>query len=376
MSEKLRIILKSTALVSFSIMVLFAFKSYSVLRPITYGAPYKELMAGCIVLLLCFLNCFVLYPRLYMRRRFLFYARASFFSIIAATFLEVVLVYPHICDFISRINNVSPQKYFTVMTISLFMRDTCFVIFFLLINLLETANKENKDVNILLQNTREILLVRKEDEETKEKEMVTVRLSDIAFCQQNENYAYIHLADGTRMYRNCSLKSLYDQLTPSRVVRISRKVIVFYHHIVSYDNGSVYVNASNNDTPVGLKITDTFREQALQLLKKHCVFAKNQQEEPVPGITTADVVQTAYCPQQAEKDAAQEVCLPEADESQTAQQVLSFICEHPGCKNLDICDHFQFSRSTANRILKQLKDEGLIKHEGSKKMGGYSVVSS
>lgn len=177
------------------------------------------------------------------------------------------------------------------------------------------------------------------------------------------------------MYRNCSLKSLYEQLTPSRVVRISRKELVFYRHIVSYDNNSVYVDPSNEDAPVGLEITDTYRRQALLLLKEHCVFAGNQQSRCAPEVTTVDVLQSAYTPQQTEKDVVQEENLSE-DEPQAAQQVLSFISEHPGCKSTDLTGQFHVSLSTVNRILRQLKAEGLITYEGSKKTGGYRAVSS
>ena len=368
--SKSQLILKLLTLACFSIVVLFFFRFYSMLRPATCGAFYKEWLSGGIVLSLCYLNYFVLYPRLYAHRRFLAYILATIMSVIMATSIEVMLVYPQICDFVNRVNDLSLQEYFTIMTVLIFLRDACFVVFFFLFNLLETAYKENKDVIVLLQNTNELMVVRTED---KENALVTVRLADIAYCQQNENYAYLYLADGTKVYRNCSLKSLYEQLTPSRVVRISRKVIVFYRHIVSYDNCSVYVNVSNNDTPIGLEITNTFRQQALQLLNKHCLAANNQQAKPISEVTIMDEVQGDYRSQQEEDDSVQANGLSEGD-PQIAQQVLAFIREHPGCKNPDISRLFRVSQSTVNRILAQLKKEGLIEYMGSKKTGGYKVV--
>ena len=358
--------------VVFSAIVLTVFRFYSILRPVAFGALYKELISAVIVLALCFLNYFILYPRLYARRRLLFYVIATVLTAMVATLLEFLLVYPQISEFVNRINDVSSFEYYVVMTLSLFIRDACFIFLFFSIRMLETAYDEYKDVNVLLQNTKDLLLARTDD---KKRNLVTVRLSDIAYCRQNENYAYIYLADGTKVYRNCSLKSLYEQLTPSRVVRISRKELVFNRHIVSYDNNSVYVDASNEDAPVGLEITDTYRRQALLLLKEHCVFAGNQQSRHVPEVTTVDVLQSAYTPQQTEKDVVQEENLSE-DEPQAAQQVLSFISEHPGCKSSDLTGQFHISLSTVNRILRQLKAEGLITYEGSKKTGGYRAVSS
>lgn len=371
MTNKTQIIIKSIVVVCFSVVVLAIFRFYSMLRPTTYGALYKELYAGGIVLLICYLNYFILFPHLFGRRKYLFYVLATIFSVIVAATLEVMLVYPQIMDFFNRINsNVSIREYIIVLTISLFLRNICFVFFSFLINLLESAYKENKDVVVLLQDTNELMLARTDD---KKRNLVTVRLPDIAYCRQNENYAYIYLADGTKVYRNCSLKSLYEQLSPSRVVRISRKELVFYRHIVSYDNNSVYVDASNEDAPVGLEITDTYRRQALLLLKEHCVFAGNQQSRHVPEVTTVDVLQSAYTPQQTEKDAVQEKNLSE-EEPRVAQQVLAFISEHPSCKSSDLTGQFRISLSTVNRILRQLKADGLIEYVGSKKTGGYSAV--
>jgi predicted transcriptional regulator len=53
-----------------------------------------------------------------------------------------------------------------------------------------------------------------------------------------------------------------------------------------------------------------------------------------------------------------------------------FIAEHPGCAASDIKKNRSVSQSTVNRILKQLKAEGFITYEGSKKTGGYRIVSS
>lgn len=376
MTNKTHIIIKSIVVVCFSVVVLAIFRFYSMLRPATYGALYKEFFAGGIVLLICYLNYFIFFPHLFVRRKYLFYVLATIFSVIVAAAIEVMLVYPQIMDFFNRTNsNVSIREYIIVMAISLFLRDICFVLLSFLINLLESAYKENKDVVVLLQDTNELLLARKDNEATKEKELVTVRLADIAFCRQNENYAYIYLADGTKVYRNCSLKSLYEQLSPSRVVRISRKELVFYRHIVSYDNNSVYVDVPNKDAPVGLEITATYRQQALLLLKEHYVFAGNQQSRHVPEVTTVDVLQSSNTPQQTEKDVVQEGNLSE-EEPQVAQQVLSFISEHPGCKSSDLTGQFHISLSTVNRILRQLKADGLITYEGSKKTGGYRAVGS
>ena len=371
MANKKKIVLKSVILLGFSALVIVVFRYYSMLRPGAFGAIHKEMIAGGIVLALCFLNYFILYPRLYLRRLFLVYLVTTVFCTMAATILEVVLVYPQIKVFINMVSNASPREYYTVMTISLFLRDLCFVFFSFLIKLLESARQENNNINLLLQNTDNLLLARKD---TKEKELVTVRLEDISYCQQNENYAFMYLVDGTRVYRNCSLKSLYEQLSSSKVVRVSRKVLVFYRHIVSYDNNFVYVDVTNDGVPVGFEITDAYRQEASKLLKDHCMIAKKPEIAANPEVMTIDMAQPSHHIQQTEKVAAQAGDIHRNEEKQTSQQVMSFIQAHPGCKGSEIEVHFRVSLSTVNRILRQLREEGLIEYTGSKKTGGYRVV--
>jgi len=372
MTKRTQLILKSLALACFSASVLLFFRFYSILRPIAYEAFYKEWLAGIIVLALCFLNYFVLYPLLYEKRRFFVYVLATLLSTATGTLLELILVYPQISPFINMITNNSPQEYYVIMVILLFLRDTCFVFFFFLINLLESTYDENMDVNILLQNTNELLVARTDD---KNKTLVTVRLADIAYCQQNENYAYMYLINGTKVYRNCSLKNLYELLTPSKAVRISRKTLVPYRHIESYDNRSVYVIVSDKDLPIGLEITDSYRQQALQLLKKHCSFDKNIETETHPVITTVSAAQKSSNAQQT-RDTVQACDSDKNEDKQTASMVHSFISAHPDCKGSDIAEHLHVSLSTVNRILAQLKAEGLVEYVGSKKTGGYQAKTT
>ena len=54
--------------------------------------------------------------------------------------------------------------------------------------------------------------------------------------------------------------------------------------------------------------------------------------------------------------------------------VLDYIREHPGCRTPELISNTPFSQTTMDRCLSELKRQGLIKHNGSKKYGGYSVV--
>ncbi|MBQ3733116.1 MAG: winged helix-turn-helix transcriptional regulator, partial [Bacteroidales bacterium] len=53
--------------------------------------------------------------------------------------------------------------------------------------------------------------------------------------------------------------------------------------------------------------------------------------------------------------------------------IYTYISKHPYCKNPVISEKTKIPIGTVNRILAQLKDEGLIEYVGSKKTGGYRV---
>ena len=66
-----------------------------------------------------------------------------------------------------------------------------------------------------------------------------------------------------------------------------------------------------------------------------------------------------------------------ATKNNTPQQrdlLYAFIVEHPDCSASEIKKNRSLSQSSVNRILAQLKKEGLIEYVGSKKTGGYRAI--
>ena len=54
--------------------------------------------------------------------------------------------------------------------------------------------------------------------------------------------------------------------------------------------------------------------------------------------------------------------------------VFQYIKEHPGNQTKEIAENIQFSPTTVERCLAELRKQGLVKYKGSKKSGGYCVV--
>ena len=361
-------IIKAVLFVLFTVLTVYFFSYYSVLRPAACGALYKEFISASLVIIVCFLNYFVLFPVMYRKRKFLLYAVLSVLSALFAAIAEEVLVFPQVSEIIRQINDMAIEEYSIILAFSLFIRDLCFLVFFFLIRLLEDAIQENKEINDTLKRINN-LVIAKNDNGKNKNEIITIPVSHIAYCQQEENYTYLFTTDGNKYNRNCSLSDFANQLGDQLVVRISRSVIVFYKHVLSYDNNDVYVEISNKEEVIGFKITDAYREKAMKLLRKHTKQQQNSKNTGEESNETPHLGESVEITEEKEN-----ISLTKNEKN--VQLLLEYINLHPDCKGSDIANHIQGSLSTVNRILAQLKADGLIEYTGSKKTGGYRTVEN
>ena len=56
-----------------------------------------------------------------------------------------------------------------------------------------------------------------------------------------------------------------------------------------------------------------------------------------------------------------------------ALAIFQYISTNSGCKITDIIEGTKLPKSTVTRYLKNLQQDGLIKYEGNKRVGGYRV---
>jgi len=55
------------------------------------------------------------------------------------------------------------------------------------------------------------------------------------------------------------------------------------------------------------------------------------------------------------------------------RSILTYFKKHPGADIEDVCRKMNVSRSTVNRLIKDLKEKGLLSRKGSKKTGVWIV---
>jgi hypothetical protein len=352
----------------FCLVVVLAFRYNSYLRPGPIGALYKEYIVGGLVLALCYLNYLVLYPIFYVKRRLLIYVSLTILSLLTFSLAEEILVFPQIYEIVHQLD-INLNLYFAEQTVLILLRNFCFVVFFFSLSTICFLRKEKSDIYHYLHNHNHLVVAKDSKNNT-----VTIHLEDIAYCQQVENYAYMILSNGKQYSRNCTMSALFEDLGTECSLRISRNIIAMYSYIQSYDQNAVYI--ITHEGIKGFCITKSFRKNAIAQLKKHSPVVDYSFESPdnkelstaVNDQSLDDHLNTDNDRMTANSD--------NVGDNQTSQQILSYIREHPDCKSSDLTGQFHISLSTVNRILKQLKAEGLITYEGSKKTGGYRAVSS
>ncbi len=348
----------------FCVFTVLFFRLNSFLRPAAFGAFYKEYIAGGIVLTVFYLNYFLLYPKLYHERRFTLYAISILTCLMMASLLEERIIYQQMFEIVKDLD-INITHYFAEQTVMIFLRDACFFLFSFMICVIRSFYNEKRDLYRYLHNQKHLIVAK----DIQKKNTVTLNIKDITHCQQIENYAYLYLQNGNRYSRNCTLSSLAEDIGSDYSVRISRNIIAMYAYIQSFDKNTVFIQT--HEGVIGFNITNYYRETAFSQLMLH-VVRRNVAENNLPfedlSPTLPEIKQDAESRFQI--DAAQ------LDETQSTQMVLSFISEHPDCKGSDIAEHFHVSLSTVNRILAQLKAEGLVEHVGSKKTGGYQAKTT
>ena len=152
--------------------------------------------------------------------------------------------------------------------------------------------------------------------------------------------------------------------SPKKCIFASSNLYMMREKIIFFDSRAIIIKNTASGQKHKFEWTPTYYNKALDALKKIPI------EETFSPITRESPEQFVNTPTPVEKNKSKILL----KKRRKHQSVYLFIAKNPDCKASDICRKTKKSQSTVNRILKQLKDDGLIEHVGSKKTGGYQIV--
>ena len=350
MKKQTRTIIIVLLNVLFCAELLWFFSRNAILRPYA-GSAIKEMLIGGILLASIYANYFLLYPNLYLKHPVVYWVVVVAVAVVAAG-LEFAIAYKGImCCMGPVIVEIGFLKFFSNHILIVFFRNLAFNFFpFMFRERQELQKALNKEVQIVYQDARLL------DVSDKDHNARLIPRDNIYYCQQDGNYTRIYVTQGDPYYfRYGSMKYLEQLFGPKEFVRISNTLLIPYRYIQSCNGTEVFMKRLPwQNEPLTFAIEPKYLDQAPGQIALHLLTAK--------GLVSMRP------PKQNRKRRK-----PKPSQEKT-DTVLQYIKEHPGNKTKEIAENTQFSPTTVERCLAELRKQGLVKYKGSKKAGGYCVV--
>lgn len=351
--------LKTVALVLLNVLfcatVIWLFTQNSVLRPYA-GSFLKEALSALLLLGSLYANYFLLYPKIYKKYSYIIYWAAVVFFAIVVGIADLAIAYPFIVSLNPQlIQHIGYYNFFSTILYFTIGRN-------LALNFFPYLFRERQHLRHSLEKEREIVYerVRMLDVTDKDSNVQLVSIDDIFYCEQQRNFTTIYTVQNEKYTRLGSMKHLEQLLGEEEFIRITTTLLVPFQYIQSCkDNLVVMRQMPWQKVPTTFPLeartqTEVTEKIAKVLSQREVVLDKNKIQE-APTSSTA----------------RRKSALPSEEK---VREVLSYIEAHPNCNTADIMAETDFSLSTVERCLAELKKRGAIQYTGSKKSGGYSRV--
>ena len=194
----------------------------------------------------------------------------------------------------------------------------------------------------------------------KDSNVQLVSIDDIFYCEQQRNFTTIHTVKNKTYTRLGSMKHLEQLLGEEEFIRLTPTLLMPFQHIQSCKDNRVVMKKMPWEEvpttfPLEAKTQDEVSEKIAKVLSQKEVVLDENKIQEAPTSSTA----------------RRKPALPSEEK---VREVLSFIEAHPNCNTADIMAGTDFSLSTVERCLSELRRQGQIAHTGSKKSGGYVRV--
>lgn len=339
------------------------FWNNSFLRPLADGAVYKELLSALIVLLMLYINYFIIIPRFFLKKKYGLFFLYSLLSIVLATVMEIILVAPNIrtCYPPSLTEN-EIQKLIMKSTLMVGFRNAAFFMLFFVVKILKN------EIQLLEKERNALMKLRGELCISNGKEgMSIINISEIFFISHERNYTYIYTQDGCKYCQYVSLSKMEKILPNSLFFRINKNIIIPITRITDYTETSVTISGGN---PVC--------EHTFYLSCKYVSDIKDKIKKNV-GLKSKSVgLNGDFVGINSENDGLKKIDLEEFKEIIAKDEDLLQLCKQLAVNQSINMKKFSETKGvslrTIERKMQYLKENNVIQHEGARKNGNYAFT--
>ena len=347
----------------FCIVILLFFGNHCRLRPAAYPSLYKEYITGIIAIVAIYLNYWILFPKLYIRRKHKAYWLCTIFSIVFSACMEMLLIGPQLVSvyMCSMGNPDFPNviEHIILDTIFVTIRNGGLVLFAYTIREIQWLKKQTAEKDTIVRKQYDSLDVKDENHKT-----LFINTASIYYCEQERNNTVIFMLEGKKYMRYCSMSTLENLLGETEFVRISRNVIVPKKLVIKFKDNTVELKENfNYEQPVVFKINESYLQKVVNQLGL----------ELKKTVSTEEIVTKELNSKKSPSVPDIQSLLEVFNQNQKLLTVYHYISTHSNCKISDISDDCKISKGSVCRYLAKLTEHGLISYNGAKKTGGYSV---
>ena len=342
--------------VLFCTLLLWFFTQNAFLRPYA-GSPFKEALAGLLVIGALYANYFLLYPTLYQKHSHIIYWLALVFTALITGLMDLAIAYKNIasCN-VFLIQEVGFVGYFSMHLFFIAGRNLLLNFFpFLIRERQHFQQAFEKEVKVVYQKVRML------DVTDKKSNIHLVNIDDIFYCHQQRNYTDVYMVQNMNFTRLGSMKHL-EQLFGEEFIRITTTDLLPFRYIRSCKENTVIMKKMPwEKESTTFKLEPKNQEEIAEMVVEGLIrYRAKANGKSVPKKPTRP------------KTKRKPVTPP--DKKLTA--VLSYIKSHPNCNSGDIIAETNIPLSTIERCVAVLKKQGLIEHTGSRRRGGYHIVNT
>ena len=339
----------------FCAITLWLFSRNSILRPYA-GSFLKESISAFLLLGSLYANYLLLYPKLHQKHTHIIYWVTVLLIAIVTGIVDMTIAYPNIVSCNAQvIEFVGPFYFFSRIMFFTIGRNLALNFFpYLLRERQHYQQALEKEVKVVYQ------YVRKLDVTDKDNNIHLVDIDKIFYCHQQGNFTEVHTVRNKKYTRYGSMKHLEQLFGEEDFIRITSTVLVPFRYIKSCKDNMVSMKKLPwEKEPTTFKLNPRNQEDMTKKIIEGVLrYRAVASGKKIQGKTVRPKVKRK----------------PITPSDEKIKEVLSFIEINPNCNSADIIAGTDYSLSTVERCLFELKKRGRIKHRGSKKSGGYVIV--